>query len=158
MSSIHQFCVEGLDGETIDFAAFAGKKILVVNVASECGYTAQYQQLQELFAYFSDKLTVVGFPCNDFGAQEPGDGAQIRQFCARRYGVTFPLAAKIHIRGAQQHPLYRWLTSRAENGQLDSVVTWNFQKYLLDEEGVLKGVFSPACDPLSDEILSLLTG
>lgn len=157
MNSIHQFCVEGLGGETIDFAAFAGKKILVVNVASECGYTPQYQQLQELFEHFSHTLVIVGFPCDDFGGQEPGTAAEIQRFCTRQYGVTFPLAAKVQIRGAQPHSVYRWLMSKAENGQMDSAVSWNFQKYLLDENGRLLAVFPPACDPFSDEILSHFT-
>ena len=156
MNSIHQFSVEGLVGETLDFADFAGKKILVVNVASECGYTPQYQQLQELYTHFGDRLVVVGFPCNDFGAQESGSTDAIRQFCTKRYGVTFPLAAKVQIKGPNRHPVYRWLTSAAENGHLDSTVSWNFQKYLLDEQGHLLAVFPPACDPLDPALLNYL--
>ena len=156
MTSIHQFCVDGLEGEQIDFAAFAGKKILVVNVASECGYTPQYQQLQELYVHFGDQLAVVGFPCNDFGGQEPGEAADIRQFCTRRYGVSFPLAAKVQITGAHPHPIYHWLTRMAENGRLDSTVSWNFQKYLLDENGLLLAVFDPACDPFDPRLLAYL--
>lgn len=148
MHSIHQFRVEGLEDEIIDFEAFAGKKILVVNVASECGYTPQYEQLQELYTQFGDRLVIVGFPCNDFGGQEPGAADAIRQFCTKRYGVTFPLAAKVQIKGPNPHPVYRWLTSAAENGHSDSTVFWNFQKYLLDEQGRLLAVFPPAADPL----------
>lgn len=157
MSTIHQFRVEGLDGAEIDFAAFAGKKILVVNVASECGYTPQYQQLQELYTHFGDTLVVVGFPCNDFGGQEPGDAPAIRQFCSMRYGVTFPLTAKVSIKAPNTHPVYRWLTTAAENGHSDSVVSWNFQKYLLDENGRLIAVFPPACEPLDPSILAHLS-
>lgn len=156
MHSLHQFRAEGLEGDVIDFAAFAGKKVLVVNVASECGYTPQYQQLQDLYEHFGDRLAVVGFPCNDFGGQESGNGIQIRQFCTRRYGVTFPLAAKVSIRGADPHPIYRWLTTKAQNGHSDSTVTWNFQKYLLDESGRLLAVFPPACDPADPSILAHL--
>ena len=158
MNSIHQFSVEGLEGETLDFASFAGKKVLVVNVASECGYTPQYQQLQELYTHFGDRLVVVGFPCNDFGAQESGSADAIRQFCKKRFGVTFPLAAKVQIKGPNPHPVYRWLTHAAENGHSDSHVSWNFQKYLLDEQGHLLAVFPPACDPLDPALLERLEG
>jgi glutathione peroxidase len=148
MGSIHQFRVESVDGKTIDFADFAGKTILVVNVASECGYTQQYAQLQELHKNLGDRLVVVGFPCNDFGAQEPGSESEIRAFCTGRFGVTFPLAVKIQILGDNPHPLYRWLTQKSLNGVLDSVVSWNFQKYLLDPQGHLLAVFPPSADPI----------
>jgi glutathione peroxidase len=148
MGSIHQFKVESVDGKTIDFADFAGKTILVVNVASECGYTQQYAQLQELHKNLGDRLAVVGFPCNDFGAQEPGSESEIRAFCTGRFGVTFPLAAKIQILGDNPHPLYRWLTQKSLNGVLDSVVSWNFQKYLLDPQGRLLAAFPPSADPV----------
>lgn len=156
MNSIHQFRVEGLEGQTIDFAAFAGKKILVVNVASECGFTPQYQQLQELQEHFGEQLVVIGFPCNDFGGQEPGDGAEIRRFCTQRFDITFPLTAKVQIKGEHKHPIYRWLTAKAENGHSDSMVSWNFQKYLLDENGHLLAVFPPACDPFDPALLDYL--
>jgi glutathione peroxidase len=148
MGSIHQFKVESIDGETIDFADFAGKTMLVVNVASECGYTQQYAQLQDLHKNLGDRLAVVGFPCNDFGAQEPGSESEIRAFCTRRFGVDFPLAAKIQILGDNPHPLYRWLTQKSLNGVLDSTVSWNFQKYLLDPQGRLLAVFPPSADPV----------
>jgi glutathione peroxidase len=140
----------------IDFAAFAGKKVLIVNVASECGFTAQYQQLQELYTHFADRLVVVGIPCNDFGAQEPGEPGEIHQFCTSRFGVTFPLAAKMHIKEPNTHPLYRWLTSVDKNGHLDSTVSWNFQKYLLDEKGHLLAVFQAACEPFDPSLLDYL--
>jgi glutathione peroxidase len=154
VNTIHTFRVERIEGGTIDFSAFAGKKILVVNVASECGFTPQYQQLQELYEEFEDKLTIVGFPANNFGGQEPGTNEQIQAFCTRRYGVTFPLSAKIDV---TTHPIYRWLTQKSQNGVLDSEVTWNFQKYALDEEGRLVHVFPPSASPLDDEILSWLS-
>ncbi len=107
MTSIHQFKVEGIEGEVIDFADFKGKKVMVVNVASACGYTPQYQQLQELFTEFNDKIVIVGFPANNFGQQEPGPNDQIRSFCTSRFGVTFPLAAKISVTGDDAHPIYK---------------------------------------------------
>lgn len=151
MNTIHSFKVKGIEGEEIDFALFKGKKIIVVNVASACGFTPQYQQLQELYEEFGHKLVVVGFPANNFGGQEPGTNEEIRAFCSRRFGVTFPLAAKIDV---TTHPVYQWLTQKSENGLLDSQVTWNFQKYLLDEQGRLVKCLPPAVSPLDDEILN----
>lgn len=154
MNSIHQLRAASIDGGVIDFSAFAGKKVLIVNVASECGYTPQYAQLQELQEHFKDRLTVVGFPCNDFGGQEPGSEQNIRQFCQQRYGVTFPLAAKVHILGKDPHPVYNFLTKKDLNGKQDSTVTWNFQKYLLDENGELLAVFPPAREVFDASFLS----
>ena len=145
-----------LGGGQLDFADFSGKKILVVNVASECGYTPQYQQLQELYEYHSPNLVVVGCPCNDFGGQEPRAEEAIGQFCTNRFGVSFPMTEKISIKGAEPHPLYVFLTKKAENGISDSEVSWNFQKYLLDEKGQLIQYFSPATDPLDESILAYL--
>ena len=153
MSSIYQFKVKGLVEEEIDFSDFKGKKIIVVNVASECGFTPQYQQLQELHEELGEKVAIIGFPCDDFGGQEPGSPDEIRSFCNINYGVTFPLAAKTAILGSQIHPLYRWLTTKAENGMMDSDVKWNFQKYLLNEEGQLIKVLPSSATPLSEEIL-----
>ncbi|MEM8907111.1 MAG: glutathione peroxidase [Bacteroidota bacterium] len=153
MASIHQFKVEGIRGEEINFADFEGKKIIVVNVASECGYTPQYQQLQELYQEFKDKLVIVGFPSNDFGGQEPGTDLEIRTFCERNYGVTFPLATKIVI---QTEPIYQWLGQKDRNGRMDSEVKWNFQKYCLDEAGQLVHVFPSAIAPFDDQILDWL--
>lgn len=153
MNTIHTFRTEGIGGEEIDFAAFAGKKIMVVNVASECGLTPQYQQLQELYEEFGDKLVIVGFPADNFGGQEPGSNHDIQAFCTRRYGVTFPLSAKIDV---TTHPVYQWLTQKSQNGVQDSQVTWNFQKYALNEQGHLVHVFPPSASPLDDEILGWL--
>lgn len=158
LSSIHQFKVAGISEEEIDFADFKGRKILVVNVASECGYTPQYQQLQELSEYFNDKLVVVGFPCNDFGGQEPGDHHSIQQFCNRNYGVSFPLAAKVNIRSTEPHPLYQWLTKRALNGVLDAQVEWNFHKFLVDEQGRLLAHFPSSLSPADPKIIDMIQG
>ncbi len=152
-TTIHGFRVEGIDGGVIDFADFQGKKILVVNVASACGFTPQYQQLQELYEAFSDKVTIVGFPTNDFGGQEPGSNAEIRAFCTRQYGVTFPLAAKIDIR---THPLFRWLCQRELNGVMDCTPSWNFCKFLLDERGHLTHFFPSEVSPLDERLLEAL--
>ncbi len=156
MDSIHQFKVEGIEGDEIDFAGFRGKKVIVVNVASECGFTPQYQQLQELYAEFEDKLVIVGFPSNDFGGQEPGSNREIRNFCTRRYGVTFPLTTKVTVKGSAAHPVYQWLTDKQKNGVSDSTVNWNFQKYLLDEDGRLRATLPSSASPFSDEILDWL--
>lgn len=151
-NSIHKFKVEGIDGQEINFADFAGKKILLVNVASECGFTSQYQQLQELFESFNNKLVIIGFPANDFGAQEPASNQEISQFCSSRFGVTFPMAAKVSIKGENVHPIYQWLTTKNLNGNIDSNVEWNFHKYLLDEQGQLVAVHPSAVSP-TDEII-----
>ena len=156
MDSIHQFKVKGIEGKEIDFAQFKGKKIMVVNVASECGFTPQYQQLQELYEEFQDKLTIVGFPSNDFGGQEPGTNEEIRAFCTLRYGVDFPLAAKTRIKGSDKHPVYQWLTQKSKNGVADSEVQWNFYKYLLDENGHLVQSFPSSVSPLDEKILDWL--
>jgi len=153
VNSIHQFKADGIAGGEICFGDFSGKKIMVVNVASECGYTPQYAQLQELYELFQDKLVIVGFPANNFGGQEPGNDSEIRAFCKKNYGVTFPLASKIDV---ETHPIYRWLTQKALNGTLDSKVEWNFQKYLLDESGKLVKCLPAAVSPLDDVVLDWL--
>lgn len=143
-NSIHNFKIGSLEGGEINFADFSGKKILLVNVASECGYTPQYAQLQEANELFAGHLAIVGFPCNDFGGQEPGSALEIMDFCTKRYGVTFPLTEKVKILGNDPHPVYKFLTRKSENGFQDSEVTWNFQKFLLDENGFLEAVFPPS--------------
>jgi len=153
MASIHNFRVEGIEGEEIDFADFKGKKVMVVNVASECGFTTQYQQLQELFEEFKNKLVIIGFPANNFGGQEPGTNQEIRSFCSVRYGVTFPLAAKISVEGEDIHPIYQWLTKKSDNKVMDSEVKWNFQKYLIDEKGQLVSYHPSSISPIDEIIL-----
>lgn len=147
MSSIHQYTIAGIGGETIDFEAFKGKYVLVVNVASECGYTSQYAQLQELYDNYKDKLVIVGVPCNQFGGQEPGTATEIQKFCKVRYGVTFPLTTKVDVKGKNQHELYKWLTQKSLNGVQDSEVAWNFQKYLINPQGHLLKVYPSAASP-----------
>jgi glutathione peroxidase len=155
-SSIHAFKVTALDGTTIDFSAFKGKKILVVNTASECGYTPQYKDLQALYTAYGNKLVIVGFPANNFGSQEPGSNDEIKTFCTKNYGVSFPMAAKISVKGSDMAPIYQWLTQKSQNGVLDSEVSWNFNKYLLDENGQLIKHFESRVKPMSEEIVSLL--
>jgi glutathione peroxidase len=150
MASIYQFKVEGIDGGEIRFEDFKGKKIMVVNVASECGYTPQYQQLEELFKEFKNKLMIIGFPSNDFGGQEPGTNAEIKTFCTLNYDISFPLGAKVKI---NEHPVYQWLTNKSLNGKLDSQVAWNFQKYLIDENGQLVTFYPSSIDPLDEKII-----
>ena len=155
-SSIHQFKISGIAGEAIDFKNFAGRKILVVNVASECGFTPQYGILQELYNANKDKLVVVGFPCNDFGGQEPGDHKEIKAFCEKNYGVTFPITEKVSIINKPPNAIYQWLCSKEQNQVLDARVEWNFNKFLLDEKGHLLAYYPSSIDPLDDRLLSQL--
>ncbi|MBS1495989.1 MAG: glutathione peroxidase [Bacteroidetes bacterium] len=156
LPSIYQFKVTALEGGTIDFSTFKGKKILVVNTASECGYTPQYKGLEELYEKYKNKLVIVGFPANNFGGQEPGSNADIRKFCTDNYSVSFPMAAKISVKGDDMAPIYHWLTSKSENGVLDASISWNFNKFLLDENGHLLAYFPSKVTPMSDEIISKL--
>ncbi len=154
--SIHNFKVISIDGETIDFSKFKGKKILVVNTASKCGYTPQYADLEKLHKAYSSKLVIVGFPANNFGGQEPGSNEQIAEFCQKNYGVSFVMAEKVSVKGEDIHPLFKWLTSKAENGVMDAEIKWNFTKFLLDEKGKLVAVFPSKVNPMGEEITSLL--
>ena len=156
ISSIHQFKVKSIDGGTIDFSKFKGKKILVVNVASQCGYTRQYAGLEKLYEANKTKLVIVGFPANNFGEQEPGTDNDIVQFCKARFGVTFPMASKISVKGDDIAPIYKWLTNREQNGVLDATIGWNFNKFLLDENGKLLAYFPSKVEPDSDEIVKYL--
>ena len=155
-TKIYDFKVESLDKGTINFADFKGKKILIVNTASECGYTPQYKELQALYEKFKGKLVIVGFPANNFGGQEPGTALEIKAFCEKNYGVTFPMAAKISVKGDDMAPIYKWLTSKAANGVLDAEIGWNFNKFLIDENGVMIDHFPSKVKPMSEEILSKL--
>lgn len=155
--NIYRFKVKALAGGEIDFAEYKDKKILIVNTASECGFTPQYAQLQELYDNYAGKLVIVGFPSNDFGGQEPGSDEEIKTFCDSRFHVTFPMASKIKVKGDEQHPLYKWLTHKEQNGKLDSEVKWNFHKFLIDEKGELIDSFSTVVEPLDEKILSHLT-
>jgi len=133
-----------------------GKKVMVVNTASKCGYTPQYEDLEKLYEQYQQKLVIIGFPANNFGNQEPGTALEIRQFCTENYNVTFPMMEKISVKGKDMHPLYQWLTSKEKNGVLDSEVKWNFQKYLIDEEGKLVDVLYSKEKPGSEKVIAWL--
>jgi glutathione peroxidase len=152
-TSIYDFKVAGLDGKEIDFSKFKGRKVLVVNTASECGYTPQYADLQKLQDKYKGKLVIVGFPANNFGGQEPGSNEEIGAFCKKNYGVTFPMAAKVSVTGDDAAPLFKYLTAEAKKlGTPDPVVKWNFTKFLIDENGKLVKVFPSKVNPMSEEI------
>ena len=154
--SIHTFKVAGIDGKQINLAAYKGKKILIVNTASKCGYTPQYESLQKVYDQYKDKLVILGFPCNQFGGQEPGTNAEIVEFCEKNYGVTFPLADKVDVKGTDQSSIYQWLTQKTKNGVLDATIGWNFNKFLLDENGKMLAYFPSNVKPDSDAILNYL--
>ncbi|HQR00602.1 MAG TPA: glutathione peroxidase [Ferruginibacter sp.] len=154
--SIYDFKVAGLDGDTIDFAEFKGKKILIVNTASKCGFTPQYEDLEKLYKTYKDKLVIVGFPANNFFSQEPGSNETISEFCKKNYGVSFPMAAKISVKGKNIAPIYKWLCDKEENGVMDAKISWNFNKFLLDENGKIIAHFKSAVKPMSEEIVSRL--
>lgn len=150
--NIYQFQVAAIDGGTINFATFKGKKILIVNTASQCGFTPQYKELEQLHQQYREHLVIVGFPTNDFGQQEPGDNKEIQNFCTKNYGVSFLMAAKISVKGSEMAPIYQWLTQKDKNGVMNAVVTWNFNKFLLNEEGQLIAKFESNVSPLSEDI------
>jgi glutathione peroxidase len=150
--------VEDIHGKEYDLAQLKGKKVLVVNTASKCGFTPQYEGLESIYRkYGGDDFVVLGFPSNDFLRQEPGTNEEIATFCSSRFEVSFPMMSKISVKGKQIHPLYRWLTTASENGVEDSKVSWNFQKYMIDKNGNLVGHFSPKKKPESDEIIAWIT-
>ncbi|MBW6483462.1 MAG: glutathione peroxidase [Vicingaceae bacterium] len=152
--SIHQFKVTDLYGEPFDFSTLKGKKIMVVNTASKCGLTPQYKQLQEIYDNYKDSdFVIIGFPANNFLSQEPGSNDEIASFCQENYGVTFPMMGKISVKGKDIHKIYQFLTQKEKNGVEDSNVSWNFQKYLLDENGYLVKVISPRTLPNDEEII-----
>ncbi|WP_300699057.1 glutathione peroxidase [Bacteroides sp.] len=156
--SFYDFTVKTIDGKDLPLSTFKGKKVLVVNVASKCGFTPQYAKLQELYTkYGNDNFVIIGFPANNFLHQEPGSDEEIKQFCTLNYGVTFPMMAKISVKGKDIAPLYQWLTQKSENGVEDAKVSWNFQKFLIDENGNWVASFSPTTDPMSEKIISLIT-
>jgi len=169
--SIYDFKVAGLDGD-IDFSKYKGKKIMIVNTASMCGNTPQYADLEKLYEKYKDKLVIVGFPANNFGQQEPGSNEEIKEFCTKKYAVSFPMAEKISVRGDDIHPLYKWLVDQSkelakdvpsDNSKdivwkkfLQDPVIWNFTKFLIDENGKLVAVFHNKVNPMSDEVLKYL--
>jgi len=154
--NFHDLSIEGIDGKIINMKDFSGKYILVVNVASECGYTPQYKQLEEMYEHFKDKLVIIGFPCNQFGGQEPGSNKNIVSFCEKNYHVSFPLTTKIEVKGDKIDPVYKWIASQKINEELPVPVKWNFTKYLIDPSGKLIASFKSAVEPASDEITNLI--
>jgi len=155
-TSFYDFTMNDIDGNEIDFNQYRGKKVLVVNVASKCGYTPQYAELQELNEKFGDKIAILGFPANNFGGQEPGTNEEIKKFCTESYGVTFQMFDKVSVKGADKHPLFRWLSDKSLNGWNDKEPTWNFCKYFIDENGELKQFFPSSVKPMDDEIVNLI--
>lgn len=154
--SFCDFKLKSIEGKEIDFSVYKGKKILIVNTASECGYTPQYNELQELHEKYGNKITVLGFPSNNFGGQEPGGNTEIANFCQKNFGVTFQLFEKSDVIGSNQNILYQWLTRKEQNGWNDEVPTWNFCKYLISEKGELIKFYSAAVNPMGTEILGEL--
>ncbi|MFT4643260.1 MAG: glutathione peroxidase [Candidatus Azotimanducaceae bacterium] len=153
---IYDIAINAIDGTPISLLEFKGKKILFVNVASKCGFTKQYKDLQTLSDTYKEELVVIGSPCNQFGNQEPGDASQIQEFCELNFGVTFLLTEKIDVKGSKQHPLYKWLTSKDQNGKKSSTVKWNFQKYLVDDKGGLIDYYFSITNPKSSKISKYL--
>jgi glutathione peroxidase len=157
--SFYDFKTETLGGEAFDFSTLKGKRVLIVNTASQCGYTPQYKQLQELYdTYGGEKFTIIGFPANNFGGQEPGSDAEIATFCEKNYGVTFPMMSKISVKGADENPIYKWLTQKDLNGVSDGNVKWNFHKFLIDENGNWVKELSSSVSPLDDVVTSFAQG
>ena len=157
--NIYQFKVEDLSGNIFDFSTLKGKKIMIVNTASKCGLTPQYKDLEALYKEYKDKgFVIVGFPANNFASQEPGTNEEIAQFCQLNYGVTFPMMAKVSVKGNDMCEVYQFLTQQSKNGLQDSEVEWNFQKYLLNEKGELVKVISPRTLPTDAEIVNWIKG
>ena len=158
--TIYHFKVTDINGNEFDFSTLKGKKALIVNTASECGLTPQYEQLQELYdSLGGDKFEIIGFPANNFGSQEPGSDAEISTFCQKNYGVTFPMMSKISVKGKDIHPLYQWLISQEESktGEKDFNVAWNFHKFLIDENGKYVKQIHPKTLPIDEEIINWIT-
>jgi len=155
--TFYDFTVSTIDGQEYPLSQLKGKKVLVVNTASKCGYTPQYEDLEKLYEkYGGDKFTIIGFPANNFMSQEPGTNEEIKQFCSSKYGVTFPMMSKISVKGDDIAPVYAWLTQKSENGVMDAPVKWNFQKFMIDENGTLVGMAKPGDDPFSEAIVQFI--
>ncbi|WP_179320353.1 glutathione peroxidase [Winogradskyella helgolandensis] len=154
--SVYDIKINSLLGQALDLHQFKGKKILFVNVASKCGFTPQYRDLQKLQDTYKDSLVIIGVPCNQFGKQEPGNSKEIQEYCEVNYGVSFLMTEKIDVKGENQHPLYNWLTKKAINGKQNSVVKWNFQKYLVDENGEFLNYYYSITNPTSSRIIKFL--
>lgn len=159
VKSFYSFKTTTIDGKPFDLSSLKGKKVLVVNTASQCGNTPQYAKLQALYDQYKSKgFVVIGFPANNFGGQEPGTNKEIQAYCTENYKVTFPMMEKISVKGADMDPIYKWLTSKEENGVMDAGVTWNFQKFMIDEKGKLVGMVAPKESPQIDKIVNWIKG
>jgi glutathione peroxidase len=157
--TLYDFKVKTIEGKDYDLSNLKGKKVLIVNVASKCGLTPQYEDLQKLYDTYRDKnFVILGFPANNFMNQEPGSNEEIMEFCDSKYGVTFQMMDKISVKGDDIHPLYKWLTQKSQNGVLDAEVSWNFQKFMIDEKGYLVDFAPPREKPLSEKIVAWITG
>ncbi len=156
MTSFYDFKMNDIAGKPIDFSTFKGKKVLIVNVASNCGYTPQYKELEELHEKYGNKVTVIGFPANNFGGQEPGSNGEIATFCTKNYGVKFQIFEKISVKGSEAAPLYKWLSTKEQNGWNDNAPSWNFCKYLVNEKGELVKFFKSGVNPMDSEIVDLV--
>ncbi len=155
--ALHSFKATTIDGKEFDFSTLKGKKVLIVNIATECSLSPQLKKLQELYMESGSKnFEIIAFPCNDFGKQEPGDNSRIKQVCSGKYNITFQLMQKITIKGENCHPVYKWLTSSSENGTMDSKVTWNYQKFLIDENGKIVDSLAPIISPKNNQIIKWL--
>lgn len=155
-SSIYDFKVEGLEGGSIDLSKYKGKKIMIVNTASKCGNTPQYAELEQLYEKYKDKLVIIGFPANNFGQQEPGTNTEIKEFCTKNYGVSFPMAAKVSVKGDDIAPIFKYLTNEAKKLGFEDPIKWNFTKFLLDENGKLITVIHNKTKPMSEDVLKYL--
>ena len=157
VTSVYAIPFELINGDTADLSAYRGKKIVVVNTASDCGYTGQYEELQKLYAQRKDDIVIIGFPANDFKQQEKGSNEEIASFCKKNYGVDFPLAMKTTvIKSADQHPIFKWLSDQKQNGWNEQAPSWNFSKYVIDEQGKLIGYFDPGVSPLGSDFTKVL--
>ena len=154
--SIYDIKLNDIDGNKIDLRSYKGKFILFVNVASKCGFTRQYEELQHLYENYSEKLMIIALPCNQFGSQEPGNSKEIKRFCKKNYGVTFLVSEKIDVKGKRQHPLYQWLTNKELNGVKSTTVRWNFQKYIIGRNGEFIDYFYSMTRPMSNKITKLI--
>ncbi|TGE15851.1 glutathione peroxidase [Hymenobacter elongatus] len=155
-STVYDYSVKTIEGQEVKLSQFKGKKLLIVNVASECGYTPQYKELEELYKKHGDRVAVLGFPANNFGGQEPGTNEQIATFCEKNYGVTFPMFAKVSVKGDGTDPLYQFLADKARNGAISDAPDWNFCKYLVDEQGHVVGFYKSKVKPMSDELVAAI--
>ncbi len=154
--SFYELSYNSIEDKKVLMSEYKGKYVLVVNVASKCGYTPQYETLEKLYEKHKDKLVIVGFPCNQFLGQEPGNEEQIAEFCTKNYGVTFPLASKIDVKGKSQDPVYSWLTTKELNNKEDNTVSWNFNKFLISPSGEWLAYFGSKTEPLGGEIEALI--